>query len=481
MPTPAALNAATTHNWVSSIQASAYLFMKPTVDPQLIRRYGDQNMTGLMEMNGGMNPVASLEYFHDEDDWLHSIVIPTTQGGGAAGATVTLTVATAYQYAYPPTATAQSPYIFPNATLTTTGQVTTNPVRLYDIVQFPNRVKAKVTARTSTTFDVTPLILTDAIPATTNNVTQIIIVGNMHPERSGQPDSINSRTIQYSNNMQIFKDKHSSSGSAMGEQIWFEVKNPKGDTARLWFYEAQLRTLKRFKNLREVNMLVGVKTTNNTNSNLDPTDMSTEGLIPFITTNGFTTTYSLINGITRADFETMISTQLDRNRGARENSLWVGINLGISIDRFIGAEMKNGGILYGSFNGDQKKYIDFGFDSFQLAGYTFHKKVYDVFNYSQLLGATGQNYVNDGMVIPMEKTVESVGPNKTKESVPSMRLNYQSSNPAGGNYSRDFEEWLTGAANGVYTNETDEVNYNVRSVWGFEGFAGNRFGYISGV
>jgi hypothetical protein len=143
--------------------------------------------------------------------------------------------------------------------------------------------------------------------------------------------------------------------------------------------------------------------------------------------------------------------------------------------------MKNGAILYGNFNGDQKKYVDFGFDSFQLTGYTFHMKTYDVFNYPQLLGATGQNYVNDGLLIPFEKTVESLGPNKTKESVLSMRINYVSSKPAGGNYSRDFEEWLTGAANGVYTNETDQVSYNVRSHWGFEGFGGNRFGYISGV
>lgn len=464
MPIPSVLSSvATTHNWVSSMVPTAAL-LKPEVDPNLYRRYGDQNMTGLLEMLGGMNPVSALIYTHYEDDFLHSIVKVAAAAAGAANATVTETVAAAYQYTYP--SSAQAPYII-------TGASTVNPVRLQDIIQFPNGVQAIVTAVTSTTFDVTPLVLGQAIPAVTTS-TELPIVGNAHQEQTGQPVSRNSRVIQYQNNMQIYKGNHTSSGSAMGEQIWVNVTDQNGNTARLWYYEGQLREYKRFKNEREIDLIVGQKYTN-TAFTAQPTLATSEGLIPFIENNGNTTNYSLITGITRSDFETMIATQLDKNRGAKENMIWCGITLRQSIDRFVGAEMKNGGVQYGMFNGNKEHYVNFGFDSFTLSGYTFHLKTYDVFNYPQMLGAAGQPYTNMGLVIPAEKSVESIGPKKTKTEVPAMRINYVSQASAGGSYSREFEEFMTGGVNGVYTNGIDELQYNVRSQCGYEGFGGNRF------
>lgn len=479
MPTPSMLsNAPTTHNWVSSIIGTGAL-LKPEIDPVLYRRYGDQNMLGLIDMYGGKNPVSSLLYTHFEDDFLHSIVKVNAAGAGGAGATASLTVQTAptvYNYVFPPTATNQPPYIVPSVANPTVGQAQVNPLRLNDIVLFPSGIQAEVTAinYAAGTFDVTPTITGEAIPAVTTS-TEIAIIGNAHGEQTGQPVSRNSRVIQYQNNMQIFKGNHTTSGSAMGEQLWVEVTNQNGETARLWYYEGQLREHKRMLNEMEIYMVTGKKITNETLSVLQPTTISTEGLIPFMENNGNTTTYSLITGIQRTDFETMIATQLDKNRGAKENTLWCGINLRQSIDRFVGNEMKQGAITYGMFEGNKQKAIDFGFDSFTLTGYTFHMKTYDVFNYPQMLGASGQPYVNMGLVIPAEKTVESIGPNKTRTSVPSVRMNYVSQANAGGSYSREMEEFLLGGVNGVFTTGTDELSYNLRAHRGLECFAGNRF------
>lgn len=465
MPIPSVLSgAATTHNWVSSSVINQAL-LKPEVDPNLYRRYGDQNMTGLLEMLGGMNPVSALEYTHFEDDFLHSIVKVDAAGAGAANASVTLTVAATYQYTYP--SSAQSPYLVAGAS-------TVNPVRLQDKITFPNGVQAIVTAVTSTTFSVSPLVLGQNIPAVTT-ATELPITGNAHQEQTGQPVSRNSRVIKYTNNVQIYKGNHTSSGSAMGEQLWVNVPDQNGATARLWYYEGQLREYKRFKNEREVDMIVGQKLTNTTLATAQPTLATTEGLIPFIENNGNTFNYSLVTGITRSDFETMIETQLDKNRGAKENMIWCGIALRQSIDRFISAEMKEGGVVYGIFGGSKEQTVNFGFDSFQLSGYTFHLKTYDVFNYPQMLGAAGQPYKNMGLVIPAEKSVVSLGPTKTKTEVPAMRINYLSQKNAGGSYSREFEEFMLGGVNGVFTNGIDELQYNVRSHCGFEGFAGNRW------
>jgi len=484
---PSLLQAPTNHNWMSSQFAVASALdaalLKPSVDTEFIRRYGDQNMTGFMEMQGAMNPVSALQYIHFEEDWLHTIVKVVGQAAGAANASVTFTLATspAYTYTYP--TTAQAPYI--SIGPSSTG-ATTNPVLVNDIIEFPNGIQGRVTAVTTTTFDISPIQLGDAIPATTTNVSELIIIGNSFGEGTDQPLSRNSRALKYTNNLQIFKRTHTTTGSAMGEQIWFKVDGINGTSGYLWYYKGQLDEFKRMKNEREVSLLVGQKTTNTTLANLaspdESTNITTEGLIPFITNNGNITTYSLISGILLSDFETMIATQLDKYRGAKENTLWCGINLSQGIDRFMRAEMKNGAISYGAFQGSKEKAISFNFASFELTGYTFHKKTYDVFNYPQMLGAAGHGYVNLGLVCPADNVVMSLGPEKTKTTVPSMRINYLSqTGGAGGSYKRDWEEFMTGGANGTYTNQSDKVDYNMRSHVGLEAFAGNRWIKIVGA
>ena len=49
-----------------------------------------------------------------------------------------------------------------------------------------------------------------------------------------------------------------------------------------------------------------------------------------------------------------------------------------------------------------------------------------------------------------------------------------------GGYSREWEEFPTGGANGVYTNQTDIRTINMRSENGFEGFGANRFYTVQG-
>ena len=148
MPIPSVLQAPRTTTGVSSAVASSsaldVALLKPTVDPTLYRRYGDQNMTRTSSDARAMNPVSALQYTHFEDDWLHSIVKVDAHAAGSTNAAVTLTVASAYQYVYP--GSAQSPYIV-------AGDTTTNPVRLQDIITFPNGVQAIVTARSTTTFE----------------------------------------------------------------------------------------------------------------------------------------------------------------------------------------------------------------------------------------------------------------------------------------------------------------------------------------
>ena len=483
MPTPSvSANVATTHNWVSSMDATLSV-LEPSVGKTLTQRYGLQDMTGLIEMwDGGLNkvPVGQLYYDHFEEDWLHSIVKLDANGGGGAGASVTLTVAAAYQYSYP--STAQTPYIV-------TGATNTMPLLNGQEIQFPNGVQARVTGITYSagTFVATPKVTGESIPAVLTT-DEIIVIGNSHNEQSGQPGSRNSRVFRYRNNLQIQKWDSTTSGSAMGERIWFEIPASNGmPGGYLWMFKAQQDEFKRAKNEQAMTFLTGVKTTNTTLANIagQEQNVTTEGLIPFVTNFGNVDTYNLVPGITLDDWETYVTTKIDKFRGAMENGVGVSINLRRGMEAFIRDNMKNGAISYGMFNGDKQKYIDFGFDSFQTLGYTFHMKTLTEFNYPNALGAAGQAYANMGIVFPMERGVANLGAGKEKTIVPPMRINYMSSegsgSPNGRVYSRQWEEWYTGAANGIYTGTTDEVAYHMRSHWGAEFFAPNRWLKITGV
>jgi hypothetical protein len=90
-PTPSVVAAPTTYNYVSSLDLVQSLH-KPEIDEEFVRRYGDQNLTGFIEMQGYMNPVSSIRYEHFEDDWLHETIATTGNVAGAAGALVTHTV-----------------------------------------------------------------------------------------------------------------------------------------------------------------------------------------------------------------------------------------------------------------------------------------------------------------------------------------------------------------------------------------------------
>jgi len=475
MPTPSIAQAATTHNWVGSAQLLQSA-LKPQYDNELYRRYGDQNMVGLTALLGGMKPVAGLEYLHSEEDWMHELIfVAANNTVYSAGALGTYTIASGYQFTYPTSPV--SPYISSTSTVT-------NPLIVNQVIEFPNGVQAIVASVTYSTgvFTAYPRIATDVMPTTT--VTdEITIMGNQKGEESTTLAGRNFRTILYKNSMQNMDGSAKVTGNAMAEQIWFQVPGIGGKMGYLWYYMQQLTEYQRVRNEREVQLVTGKKTTNTTFANVagNETNVSTEGLIPFIESYGNITTYNTISGITLQDFENMVITQLDRNMGADENALYLSISLETLIDRFIRIEMKEGGVTYNTFSGVDGKAqsVNFGFDSFESQQYTFHKKRYNLFNYPKLLGANGHKYKDLGMVIPMDKKVRTVGYEGKSTSLPNITVNYQSQKNAGGNYSRDWEEWLTGGANGIYTENVDRVQMNWRTTVGFEGYGPNRFAEIT--
>jgi len=160
-----------------------------------------------------------------------------------------------------------------------------------------------------------------------------------------------------------------------------------------------------------------------------------------------------------------------------ENTMWTGLTFSLDIDDSFRDYFDAAGASFGTFEGGSEKAVQLGFRSFTYGGYTFHKKTYKAFNYSQMLGYTTAGgadsaYRTAALLVPSDTQIDPV----TRESVPSLAIRYK----AAEGYSREMEHWLEGGAVlQSKTNGKDELKCNYRTERGFEGFAPNRFAWIT--
>jgi len=445
---------------------SAFDIHKPDVDPELALRYGSQSLTGLMYYTGNVKETHALEYVHHEEDWIMPKVKATQAASPAAGAVATYTLdATSDD-----TVTAQSPYV------TAGTPETIVPIRLNDIILLKpasgvvgvsNYIRAFVTEVTTTTFKAIPTDVLDTLP-TYASATEIVILSNAHGEGSGQPKSLSSRTLKFTNQLQIFKETMSITGTEENIMLWVDVEDEDGNKAPYYMLKGENDTWRRFENFKELGLLMGEKITNTAITDVqfaaDTPITSTEGLIPFILGNGITSNYSGITGFTLADHETLIK-ELDKQKGSKQNLFECGIELSGQLDRELGDRFTAGAISYGNFNFDDAKRVSLEFDTYSIMGYTFHKKTYDAFNDLQTLGAAGYTFPKDGMILPMDN--RTLIDNGERMSVPSLRVRYLKDRAMKVSFNDLFE-----------VDGTDKIEIRYLSQSGFEGTAGNRFAYV---
>ncbi len=486
MATPSVAQVPTVSNWITA--GSLYDYKKPQNDPKMIRAFGSQDITGLMDMiGGGKNPVSGILFRHFEEDRLDTIVTATGTAG-ASGIAVVYTLSSTYEVTGFPSAF--DPYIsasYPSSSVgQTQGTTTLNPVRVGQDVTFSNGVKGTVTAVTSTTFTVAPDKLgagATAVCPTQTGVENIVLGSIVNGESGDQPKAMNFRLNAITGVLQIINETASSSGTALGEEVWIDnFTNENGETGSVWFFKNQLDARKRLLNHREIDCVSGQEVTNTTDlATYSPSLLKTRGLFTFAQSYSGVTNYNISAGVSLNDFDNLIIDSIDKNKGADENSVWCSIRLRQSIDAFIRPEMQAGAVQYGAFGGGannldaKQSYINFGFNGIEHLGKTFHFKTYQVLNNPTMLGAIKQ-YQNMGVVIPMDTSTERIGDMKEKIEVPALRMNYLAKRKVIG----DVEEWLTGGTGGIYNTTLDTINYNLRTQFGFEGFRPNAYAFLQG-
>ena len=447
VPTPSNVAVATTSNYVGTStlinadRTDGIPLHKRDVDEQLIKRYGNQGITGLMELLGNKKETTQQTFEHYEETFLHNHFTGVLGDGNG-----TLDVDTAFS--------------------DDAGNAGNVAMRVGDLLLGGSGTLYYVLSGSVDDYVIKKV--SDNSLASDGADTKFTIIGNAHAERTEQPVGITPRVDQYQNKCQIIKESFTVSGSEATNVIYVKVSNQEFGTGYLWYLQGEADTYQRFMDYSELAMIVGDAGGGSLTDASSNSVVTTEGLLKFIENKGQTMDLGS-SAITMADFDAAVKS-LDKHRGAKEMALYAGINLSLDIDDLLAAQgaYAAGGANYGTFANSKDMALNLGFNSFHRGGYTFHKKTYDLFNRPDLLGGDGFKFNGFGMCIPMDNQRDP----RSGESIPSLRMRYKAAN----GYSREMEHWLTGSA--VLqnrTNEKDELRSHYRTERGFEGFAPNRF------
>jgi hypothetical protein len=435
----------------NSIKTSpdAYISLGALLDPNkpdnrdmLVQAYGDQGITGFLELTGAKKSTATA----DEVQWweegrLHRVIDYTTLSAASPGI------------------------------LAHTG--IENEVRLNDVLLLADGQRVVVTVLGTNQVSVRSLAAT--------NTTQIsaagkaAIIGNIYAQGTNQPTTFYQTGLKrFVNPFFITKEVYTVNGSQATNIGWINVN---GDYR--WYLKNEMDARKRFMNQREMMMIYGQTLVNtdvaaaavgtgatNINATADialatgnGSITGTEGYFQAVERRGIVST---VSGGTQGTFASLadidsIILELDKEGAPSEYAFYVNRKVSLDLDDMIAtgiATQVTAGLpgQFGAFNNDANMAVQLGFKSFTRGGYTFHKHDWKLLN-DPMLGALNGLY--KGAMVPLSTVADA----KTGQKSPALEMNYKASN----NYSRDIEHFVTGSILGYATDGADVARFNYRS------------------
>ena len=405
---------------------------------KLVRTYGDQSvsgLSGLLELVGAVRQEAT----HDFVQWWEEARLHV---GYATGVTWNEAVIAT-------DATAKVIDLGTNA----------HKVKVSDVVLIDGELRGYVASVGNTSISVLPYGATWGVTKSIGDACTVAVIGNEFKQGSDQPaDFLQSNLTKRSNTFMILKSIFAVTGSQMTNISW--VQDPESGKP-MWYLKQEADTRQRFKDYREMMLVLGQKAENSTLTGADIN--GAEGLFSAIENRG------IVHGgymSSLTDIDDLIKV-LDKQGGAMEYAVYSNRTQSLKLDDLVALANQGAGASgssYGVFNNDANMAVTLGFKSFNRGGYTFHNKSWKLLNDPTLLG---MSEAYKFAMIPMDTVVDG----KSGISAPSLELNYK----AADGYSREMEHWLTGAARGVYNDTVDRLQMNYRSECNLVTRAANRF------
>ncbi len=441
----------------SSLAASPdkYISLGDLLDPTkpdnrdlLIQAYGDQGITGFLQLTGAVNNAGTA----DEVQWweegrLHKVLTTAADGlqaGGGDGQAAELHV----------------------------GAFTEEndaPARLNDVLLTPSGQRLFVSGFDATNDELLVKRLDGGtVVAESATGLNIAIIGNIYGQGTDQPSIFYKPGIRkFINPYIITKETYAVNGSQATNIGWVNVGN--GDYR--WYVKGEMDTRKRFMNQREMMLLFGqsnVNTTGGTYNNsadisLPDTASSTigstgsEGYFQAVERRGITTS---VSGGAQGSFASMsdidtIILELDKEGAPAEYAMYVNRATSLDLDDMLAngiATQVTAGLpgQFGAFNNDADMAVQLGFKSFTRGGYTFHKHDWKLLN-DPTLGVSDIK----GAMVPLANVADA----KTGAKAPALQMNYKGAN----GYNRDMEHWVRGSILGYNNLSKDVAEFYYRS------------------
>ena len=393
---------------------------RPDVREALVKTYGDQGITGFLQMTGAVKANGSakqVEYF--EEARLHAKQVG--EWDSATQFTVDLAGSEVMT-------------------------VRVNDVILHGVDRYV------VTAINEGTGAVTVEVLGTVVSAAADgDALNAPIIGNLYAEGSDQPNRfLESNVVFRTNPYMILKETFKVTGSQATNIGYINL----GGGDYRWYIKGEADTRQRFLDKREMMMLLGK---NDTATVGGKTVQGSEGYFAAIEDRGIVAPSFATNGLGDLD---LIVAELDKQGSAPEYAIYANTAELLEIDDMVAslngaAGFATGGPTvgagaFGAFaNADQA--VKLGFQSFTRGGYTFHKKPWKLLNDPTLLGGSAYK----GVMIPLTSVIDP----KSGERAAALEMNYKAVN----GYSREMEHWMTGSILGVSNTNEDSLQFNYRS------------------
>lgn len=423
----------------------AYVSLGDLLDPTkpdnrdlLIQTYGDQGITGFLELTGAVKSAGTAdEVQYWEEGRLHRTVTISGSDGVQTNGDET--------------------GFFDVTDATLPG------CRVNDVLLTPGGQRLVVTNFDTINDEVDFVTLNGANVVAEAGETTLVVIGNIYAQGTAQPDSFyDTDVVRRINPFFITKETFSVNGSQATNIGWIDVGN--GDYR--WYVKGEMDTRKRFMNQREMMMLLSqpagdVSAPNSESITLAGGEVVTgsEGYFSAVEDRGINVSGSFSSF---ADID-LIILELDRQGAPMEYAMYVDRQTSLDLDDMIAAGIATSVTAglpgqFGAFQNNADMAVQLGFKSFTRGGYTFHKHDWKLLNDPTLLGAwnsTGGG-VYKGAMVPLTQVADA----KTGVKAPALEMNYKAAN----GYSRELEHWVTGGGVlGYKTDDTDTARFHYRS------------------
>jgi hypothetical protein len=423
---------------------------KPDVRDLYVQTFGDQGITGLLDVTGAKRSAGTADEVHWYEEGRINRKLTATLTTSTDLLTITHVDGVAIASVDPDYA---DNYIRPN-----------------DVLLAASGRRYIVTGTVSDSAWTAVVKDMDGTAVGTVAAQDFTIIGNAWGQGTSQPAKPFEMSLKLRKNPYIIaKETFHVNGSQASNIGWLNVNGQ-----NMWYLKGEMDARKKFMNTREAMLVFGQSNVvgtgatagdNGTGAGITTANgvvTGSEGYFQAVQRRGIVSTVAADQdfGVGNINDLDNILILLDAEGAPSEYAMYVNRATSLNID-----DMLAGGSIdatanltaglaaqYGAFNNSSDMAVQLGFKSFQRGGYTFHKHDWKLLNDPYQGGHTDFN----GALIPLANVVDP----KTGGSNPSLEMNYKSA----GNYSREMEHWVEGGGVlGYATNGDDVAKFHYRS------------------